>query len=230
MSSAPLSDAKIIDSWKKNAAPWTTAVREGQIESRRLCTDRAIVDAVISGSPRSAIDVGCGEGWLCRQLAERGVEVLGIDVVQELIAQAQQAGGASYQVGSYEDVDRWKIDSRVDVVVCNFSLLGKESVDGLFAAVPKLLNPQGKLIVQTLHPQAVSGECNYEDGWRAGSWDGFSDDFSDPAPWYFRTRESWDQLFEANGFSIREFREPTLPDRVEPVSLILLGELVGNRS
>ena len=42
----PLSDAKIIDSWNKNVMPWTTAVRTGQIESRQLSTNQAIVDAV----------------------------------------------------------------------------------------------------------------------------------------------------------------------------------------
>ena len=31
MSIDPLSDAKIVDSWRKNASPWTSAVRESQI-------------------------------------------------------------------------------------------------------------------------------------------------------------------------------------------------------
>src|SRR5277367_2761973 len=80
----PLSDAKIIDSWNKNARPWTTAVRLGQIASRRLVTDQAIVEAAMAGSPRSMLDLGCGEGWLCRALAARGVNVMGVDVVPEL--------------------------------------------------------------------------------------------------------------------------------------------------
>jgi len=73
----PLSDAKIIESWRKNAAPWTNAVREGQIESRRLVTNQAIIDAVISRAPRTALDIGCGEGWLVRALAERGIQTTG---------------------------------------------------------------------------------------------------------------------------------------------------------
>lgn len=44
----PDNERKIIDSWHKNAAPWTIAIQEGQIESRRLVTDRSIVDAVVS--------------------------------------------------------------------------------------------------------------------------------------------------------------------------------------
>jgi len=54
-------EAKIVDSWCKNALTWTVAVREGRIESRQI-TDRAIVDAVLSRSPRSVLDIGCGVG------------------------------------------------------------------------------------------------------------------------------------------------------------------------
>ena len=49
----PLSDDKIIDSWHRNVAPWTAAVRENQIESRTLVTNRAITDAVLSRAPRT---------------------------------------------------------------------------------------------------------------------------------------------------------------------------------
>jgi 2-polyprenyl-3-methyl-5-hydroxy-6-metoxy-1,4-benzoquinol methylase len=69
----PLSDEKIIDSWHTNATPWTAAVRDKRIESRKLVTDQAIVDAVLSRRPKSVLDIGCGEGWLSRALAERGV-------------------------------------------------------------------------------------------------------------------------------------------------------------
>ena len=65
----PFSDEKIIDSWEKNASQWSAAVREGHIESRKLITDKAIVEAVLSYSPESVLDIGCGEGWLIREAA-----------------------------------------------------------------------------------------------------------------------------------------------------------------
>jgi len=92
MSSDPLSDARIVDSWKKNAAAWTDAVRQNQIESRTLVTNQAIVDAVLSRLPRTVLDVGCGEGWLVRSLAEHNIRAIGVDVVPSLIEKASRAG------------------------------------------------------------------------------------------------------------------------------------------
>jgi 2-polyprenyl-3-methyl-5-hydroxy-6-metoxy-1,4-benzoquinol methylase len=226
MSIDPLSDAKIIDSWGKNASSWTAAVRTGQIESRKLITDYAIVDAILSCAPGSVIDLGCGEGWLVRALAVQGVHAVGLDVVPGLIEQAQQAGG-SFQIISYEEIAAGKLKTSADVIACNFSLLGKESVEEIFAVTPALLNPHGSLIVQTLHPINACGAYPYQDGWREGSWAGFGADFTDPAPWYFRTLESWIKLFLNSGFRLREVREPTHPESHQPVSVIFIAEMTG---
>lgn len=216
----PFSDAKIIESWHTNAAAWTCAVRAGDIASRKLCTDRAIVDAVLDCAPQSVIDVGCGEGWLVRELAARGIHTLGIDAIPELVARARQLGGGEFRTLSYVEVAQRKLAATADVVVCNFALLGEQSVGDVFSAVPALLNPRGSFIVQTLHPLIACGEHPYIDGWRAGSWDGFSSDFSDPAPWYFRTLESWGRLFARHGLQLRELREPVHPATGRPASII----------
>jgi SAM-dependent methyltransferase len=218
-------DERIVASWGKNSAPWTAAVRGGEIASRTLVTNRAIVDAVRSRSPRSGIDIGCGEGWLVRALI--GVEMIGVDVVPSLIDTARQAGGGDFRVLSYEQIAGGALQASVDVAVCNFSLIGKESVDALFRAAPCLLNPAGALIVQTLHPVAACGEAAYQDGWRESSWAGFNADFTDPPPWYFRTQGTWVRLFTDNGFRLVELREPIHPQTGKPASVILIGVMAG---
>lgn len=227
MNTEPLSDAKIVESWHLNALPWTAAVREGQIESRKQITDQAIINAVLSRSPHSALDMGCGEGWLVRELAARDMHVIGTDVVPTLIEEARRAGGGDFRALSYEEIAAGKLKVLVDVVVCNFALLGKESVEGVFGAVPSLLNPHGAFIVQTLHPLMVGGDLPYRDGWREGSWAGFNADFSNPAPWYFRTLESWIKLFVDSGLRLCEIREPVHPETQKPASVIFIGEAIG---
>lgn len=219
-----LSDEKIVESWDKNAPLWVIAVRDGQIESRRQITDQAILDTVLSRSPRSVLDMGCGEGWLARELAVANIHVIGIDVVPKLVEVAQQAGGGDFRVMSYEEFAAGKLGVSVDVVVCNFALLGKESVEGVFSVARSLLNQHGSFIVQTLHPVMVCGDLPYRDGWREGSWAGFSSEFTDPAPWYFRTIESWTKLFVDGGFRLLEIREPLHPKTGKPASVIFVAE------
>ena len=107
------------------------------------------------------------------------------------------------------------------------ALIGKEAVDGLFAAAPSYLRASGSLLVQTVHPVMACGEAPYIDGWRAGSWAGFSDDFQDAPPWYFRTVSSWIALFADHGLRLAEMREPLHPRTGKPVSLILAGTRPG---
>ena len=223
----PLSDAKIIDSWLKNAAPWTSAVREEQIESRRLVTNQAIVDAVVERRPATALDIGCGEGWLARALHGYGVRVTGVDVVPALIDEARQLGGGDFRVASYEEIATGTVIARADVVIANFSLIGDESVSRLLARAPGLLTPTGALIIQTLHPLIATGDQPYRDGWRTGSWAGFSAEFTDPAPWYFRTVGSWVRLFAASGLRLIQVREPLHPTTGKPASIIFVVEAAG---
>jgi SAM-dependent methyltransferase len=163
-------DKKIIASWCKNTAPWVTAVREGEIESRTLVTNRAIVDVVRSLGPATGIDIGCGEGWLVRALD--GVAMIGVDVVPGLVDAARQAGGGDFRTMSYEEIAQGHLNLVLDVAICNFSLLGDGAVAGLFRAAPSFLKPGGAFVVQTMHPAVACGDAPYRDGWRTGSWDG----------------------------------------------------------
>ena len=224
MSSDQPSDASIVHSWHKNASPWTDAVRGDQIESRALVTNRAVIDAVLSRAPRTVLDIGCGEGWLVRALAGHGVRATGVDVVPALIEQAARAGGGEFRVASYEQIAAGELAMKVDVVVANFSLIGLESVNGILRRAPELLKKGGALIIQTLHPVVAGAGAPYEDGWREGSWAGFSKDFSDPAPWYFRTMATWKKLLADTGFESVEVREPIHPGTGKPASVIFIAE------
>jgi 2-polyprenyl-3-methyl-5-hydroxy-6-metoxy-1,4-benzoquinol methylase len=224
MNMEPLSDTRIIEAWKRNALPWMNAVRNSEIESRRLVTDRAILDAVLACGPGSAIDLGCGEGWLALALLQRGVGVTGVDVVPELVHAARQAGVIDCSVMSYEEVATGHLKRKADSVICNFSLLGKESVDGLLRVIPTLLQPNGTLVVQTMHPLSACGDLPYVDGWRSGSWAGFSEAFSDAPPWYFRTLQSWLELLWASGLTLRALHEPLDPRTGRPASVIFRAQ------
>lgn len=216
-------EAKILRSWHGNAGAWTQVVRGERLESRRLVTNQAIIDAVLEARPSSVLDLGCGEGWLVRALAAHGIQAMGVDAVPALIACAREAGG-HFEVVSYADIIAGKLTQCVDAVACNFALLGKASVERLLAALPSLLHANGRLIVQTVHPLAACGEHPYADGWRLESWAGFHADFAEPAPWYFRTLASWTALLATSGWQLCELREPLHPQTGRPASVIFIAQ------
>ena len=216
-------DNKIVESWLDNVNPWIKAIENHEIETRQLITNQAIIDAILKKAPAKVLDIGCGEGWLVRELVSRNINCLGIDVVPGFIEYASEKIGR-YKALSYEQLSAEEIGEQFDVVVCNFSLFGEHSVNHLFQQVPKLLNFEGSFIVQTLQPGASTESESYSEGWREGSWAGFNENFTNPAPWYFRAIESWKALFIDAGLSKLEITEPENPETRIPASIIFCGE------
>src|SRR5690606_12652005 len=104
-------------------------VRGQGIASRIAVTDAAIVQAVCAAGPASVLDIGCGEGWLARALAARGMAVTGVDAVPALVAAARQAGSGRFLPMTYADLAAGALAERFDALVCNFSLLGEDSTE-----------------------------------------------------------------------------------------------------
>ncbi|WP_444885810.1 class I SAM-dependent methyltransferase [Microbulbifer sp. PSTR4-B] len=227
MRDCEFSDNKVLRSWHNNAGEWVKVVDRGAIPSRRLITDQAIFEAVLAHNPSSVLDIGCGEGWLSRRLAAEGMDVWGIDGVDELINEAKRRGQERQQFRTvcYEELDPQAFERKFDLIVCNFSLIGEEATNAIFHRACSLLNPQGYLLLQTLHPLLSCGDEKYLDGWRPGSWQGIDGDFQEAAPWYFRTLSSWTQLFIEHGLMLTTLEEPLNPTTGKPASLILAGQV-----
>ena len=223
-----LTDKTIIESWRKNVHPWVAAIQNGEIATRVQVTNKAIIDAVTKCAPKTVLDVGCGEGWLVRELVAKGMDALGIDAIPGFIESANKHKIGRFKVLFYEKTSNNELREKFDVVVCNFSLLGENSVNSLVQKIPSLLNENGVFIVQTIHPVAGCGSSKYEDGWREGSWAGFNENFSAPAPWYFRTIESWKNLFKQNGFILSKIIEPLNPKTKEPASIVFIVEALNS--
>jgi SAM-dependent methyltransferase len=210
-------------SWVANAAAWCDAVRERRIESRRLVTDDAIVQAVLSQRPSTVLDLGCGEGWLARALASHGIAATGVDGSKPLIEAAEALGGARYITATYDDILATPavVGSGFDVVVANFSLLDDRVEDVLTVLIPAL-SARGTFVIQTVHPVFAGGERRYADGWQVETFQSFEGDWAESMPWYFRTLESWSRVFATVGLALQEIREPLHPERGVPASIVFI--------
>jgi 2-polyprenyl-3-methyl-5-hydroxy-6-metoxy-1,4-benzoquinol methylase len=215
-------EQSIIDSWEANAGNWIKIIENKGIESRTLVTNKAIIDAVYSARPTSVLDIGCGEGWLAKELTDRGMDVTGIDIIPELIRKAKEKTTGNFIVASYEDISEHNISLPVafDAIVINFALIGKESTEVLLESMPYYLGEKGRLFIQTLHPHSRKLIDDYSTGWKQGSWDGLGDQFTLPYEWYFRTLEDWLELLNQSGFSKIQFTEPLHPVTRHPMSVL----------
>jgi 2-polyprenyl-3-methyl-5-hydroxy-6-metoxy-1,4-benzoquinol methylase len=130
-----------------------------QIDSRKREAMPTIVGAVVSRGGQTVLDLGCGEGWLTRALTTQGLNVLGTDIIPALIERGQAIAGAdgkpfglgNFELASYAEIVAGKLATKFDVVVANFSLIGKESVEGLFRSMPSLINDGGAWIIPAIH-------------------------------------------------------------------------------
>lgn len=217
-------DPHLRESWNINADAWTDAVREGRIESRRLVTNAALIEVIAAGQPGRLLDVGCGEGWLARELSPRGFEVVGVDASEPLIDAARQLGGGTFHVMSYDELAAGStaLEGSFDYVVCNFSLLS-EGLGSVLRSLSTQLAQGGSLVVQTVHPFTAAAEGPYENGWREEDFSRLGVPFPAAMPWFYRTMGSWiRELLEA-GLELTDCREPLNPRTSLPASLILIS-------
>ncbi len=106
-----------------------------------------------------ALDVACGEGSLCRQLAEAGIEAVGVDASPKLIAAAQAIkpqvlkAETSFVVGDARKLPGSEgIEGPFDMASCVLALMNMDPLDQVLAGVSYLLKPNGRFVAVMLHP------------------------------------------------------------------------------
>lgn len=219
-------EAEILASWQLNAAAWSETIAGNGIESRALVTNDAIVKAILSCNPSSMLDLGCGEGWLLQAVAaaKPTTRFFGLDAIDALTRQAATNNpGASVATASYQDIINGyplPLAGGFDLIVFNFSLFGNELVESLLTHLHTWLARGGNIIIQTLHPFNTANDHPYTSQWLPGSWKGFSENFRQPAPWYFRTLENWLATFGKTGYTLSNLREPLHPVTGRPASIL----------
>jgi SAM-dependent methyltransferase len=112
---------------------------------------RMILAAVPVGC-RTALDVGCGDGLLAEKLAARAKQVVGVDLAEEMIAQARARVGQSgsdveFVRGDFvEAVERGYLAGPFDFVCCVTAIHHME-FDRALTAMAGLVAPGGRLFV-----------------------------------------------------------------------------------
>ena len=222
---------QLLLSWETNADNWIQAVRDGLIPSRRAGTDQAIVEAILRRAPKRLLDVGCGEGWLVRHIAEAAAcMAVGVDASAQLILAARAADPKNrYEILGYQDLIAGSDDlgGGFDVIAFNYALFDEDAVS-LLGAMKHRLSGDGAIVIQSLHPQAIEQADDEVDGkgegdaWRIEDFSAFESQGWAPMPWYFRTLDSWRQVVRDAGLNLREWSEPAAGPGLPALSLLMV--------
>ena len=125
---------------------------EGPIDRAAL---EAFVELVGTGTGRVA-DVGCGPGRVASLLADRGMDVVGVDVSRQMVAIARQAHpGITFREGRLTELP---FDDRsLAGIVCWYSVIHTppENLSEVAAELARVLAPGAQLLVAF---QAGAGE------------------------------------------------------------------------
>ncbi|MFD0857237.1 class I SAM-dependent methyltransferase [Actinomadura adrarensis] len=176
--------------WEANAEYWVKIIRERRDRYRTELTDRAVLDAIGPCTGLRILDAGCGEGYLSRELASRGAQVLGVDLTQGLVDAANahpfasDTGSVRFTRAGVESLPAG--DDEFDLVVCNHLFSHLRDPSEAIGEFARVLKSGGRLVALTLHP------CFYIEHAEQGAMT------SVPAEVYFRPR-GIDQRFLVDG-------------------------------
>lgn len=103
-----------------------------------------------------ALEVGCGEGRVSRELKACGYRVTASDPVPEMVNAAREAGSADdYAIASGGDLPFE--DARFDLVMAYNVLMDVDDLSATVHEIRRVLRPGGMLVASIVHPFSDRG-------------------------------------------------------------------------
>lgn len=206
--------------YEESAADWIRWARTEGHDVYWLYRDAFF--ELLPPAPATVLEIGCGEGRVSRDLADRGYEVTGLDVAPSLVAAAAEADPRStFVVGNGASLPF--DDGSFDVVVSYNSLTDVDDMPRVVAEAGRVLRHGGHFCVCVPHPFSDAGEFTGDEADAPfvveGSYlvESSYELVRDRNGIVFRfdsrryTLESYARALEAAGLAIEAVREPPFP-------------------
>lgn len=160
------------------------------------------------------LDLGCGDGVLTRQLAERGCEVVGVDTSPDMIEAARGLGLDARVM----DGHALEFEAEFDAVFSNAALHWMKRPGEVLAGVARALKPGGRFVGEF----GGDGNIGAIVSGLKGALAEREIDFESLNPWYYPTVDEYRARLEAAGFRVLQC---TLFPRPTPLPTDLAGWL-----
>jgi SAM-dependent methyltransferase len=135
--------------WSISAPAWIETMRAGEA-NRVLLLDTPVQRACGDVRGKKVLDVGCGEGRMCRWFAFQGAIPVGLDPTPELLAEAR----AQHPDGEYVEAGAESMpfpDASFDLVLSYLTLIDIEGYREAIREMARVLRPGGLLVIANLN-------------------------------------------------------------------------------
>jgi ubiquinone/menaquinone biosynthesis C-methylase UbiE len=136
--------------WDRRADTFDEESGHGLFSEEQREAWHHLLSRLVGRAPQRALDVGCGTGFLALRLAELGHTVEGVDLSEQMIAQArdkaeQAALEIEFRVGDAADLD--SADEAYDLVVARHVIWNLPDPEAAVAEWLRVLCPRGRLLL-----------------------------------------------------------------------------------
>ncbi|MBN2378954.1 class I SAM-dependent methyltransferase [candidate division WOR-3 bacterium] len=148
-------DKEVGRYWEENAEAWTKLSRMGYDVYRDLFNTPAFLSILPDIKGLRGLDIGCGEGYNTRKLAELGAEMTAVDIAPTFIRYASETEnenpmGIRYLVSSGTKLPFG--DESFDFATAFMSLMDMASPDLAIEEAYRVLKPAGFFQFSICHP------------------------------------------------------------------------------
>jgi ubiquinone/menaquinone biosynthesis C-methylase UbiE len=207
--------------WEDRADAWVAWARKPSHDAYWHYRD-AFFELLPPPEERRALEIGCGEGRVCRDLRARGYGIVGIDASPSLVGAAMDADSSGdYVVGTAEALPF--AAARFDLVLAYNSLMDVDDMPRSVAEAARVLRPGGYFAACVVHPFLEAGEWTSQDddasfvverSYFTERW--YEETFArDCLTFTFTSRsyplEAYARALERAGFLLEALREPPAP-------------------
>jgi SAM-dependent methyltransferase len=141
--------------WNANAEAWTRLSRAGYDTYRDHLNTPAFFQMLPQVDGLSGLDIGCGEGYNTRLLAQQGARVTAVDISEVFVRQAKRLEaheplGIRYQVASAVELPF--ADATFDFATSFMSFMDIPETESVIGEAHRVIKPGGFLHFSITHP------------------------------------------------------------------------------
>lgn len=198
----------------------------------RTLIDPVLLRLVGNCRGKAVLDLGCGNGYLSRRLARKGAHIIAVDSSPRMIKNAQAHDPKNSLKIRYINSNANRlgeiVDSSIDLVFANMSLMDVKDAGGAVSEVSRVLKRSGRFVASISHPCFDNGSNS---GWIMEKTLGnparvfrriraYRKPFSDRIPWklesgkkqytqaFHRPLNWYSKMLSSNGLVITRLEEP----------------------